>query len=133
LALKFNLPLKLSRVLLAVFFVAAGVNHFVSPENYLQIIPPFLPARAAANYVSGLAEILGGVGILFVPTRRLAALGLILLLILVFPANIYGALHGMQISDWDVPRWVLWLRLPIQPLLIAWVYFAGWKADKPPR
>ena len=117
--------------MLTIFFVIAGVNHFVSPETYLKILPSFLPARLAAVYLSGLAEILGGVGLLFPQTRRFAGLGLILLLILVFPANIYGALHGMRVSNWNVPGWLLWLRLPLQGLLIAWVYFASWKANKP--
>ena len=123
----------ISRLLLAIFFVAAGVNHFVAPSTYLQIIPTFLPARVEANYISGAAEILGGIGVLFVQTRSLAGVGLILLLICVFPANVYGALHGMQISGRTIPAWLLWLRLPLQAVLIGWVYFACWKAEKTPR
>lgn len=119
------------RVLLAFFFIAAGVNHFLSPALYLQIIPPMLPAREVANYISGGAEIIGGAGVLWAGTRRTAALGLIFLLLMVFPANIYGALHGMNVHGWEVPRWLLWLRLPLQPLVIAWVYFASWKEAKP--
>lgn len=125
--------MRTARLLLALFFVAAGVNHFLSPAVYLQIIPPTLPAREAANYISGVAEMIGGAGILIAPARRAAALGLILLLLVVFPANIYGALHGMTVSGWRVPSWMLWARLPLQPLLMAGVYFVGWKADKPPR
>ena len=122
----------ISRLLLALFFVAAGVNHFLSPETYLKILPSHLKAGAALIWISGVAEVLGGIGILWTRTRWLAALGLILLLIAVFPANIYGALHGMNVAGWAVPSWLLWARLPFQPLLIAWVYFACWKADKPP-
>lgn len=125
--------MKLSRALLAFFFVVAGANHFLAPHTYLQIVPPFLPAREAAIYLSGAAEIAGGLGLLFSRTRRPAAIGLILLLLAVFPANVYGALHGMNLHGWAVPSWLLWLRLPFQPLLLAWVYFAGWNADKPPR
>jgi len=124
--------LPISRLLLALFFVAAGVNHFLSPETYLKILPSHLKAGAALIWISGVAEVLGGIGILWTRTRWLAALGLILLLIAVFPANIYGALHGMNVAGWAVPSWLLWARLPFQPLLIAWVYFACWKADKPP-
>ncbi|MEP6956341.1 MAG: DoxX family membrane protein, partial [Chthoniobacterales bacterium] len=95
-----------SRLLLAVLFVAAGVNHFVSPAPYLAIMPPFLPAPAALIYLSGLAEIAGGLGILWPPTRRAAGLGLIALLVAVFPANIYAALHGMQFGGHPLPSWV---------------------------
>ncbi len=130
---KEKMIVKISRWLLAILFIVAGVNHFLSPAAYLQIIPPTLPAREAANFISGAAEILGGIGILIPQTRRSAALGLILLLICVFPANIYGALHGMIVGGRNVPGWLLWLRLPFQFLFIAWVYFACWKADKPSR
>jgi uncharacterized membrane protein len=58
---------------------------------------------------------------------------LIILLVAVFPANVHAAQDGMNLSDWSVPPWVLWLRLPLQGVLIAWVYFAGWKDRKLPR
>lgn len=118
---------------LAVFFVIAGANHFFSPGPYLAIMPPSLPWPAALIYISGAAEIAGGVGVLLPETRRLAALGLIALLVAVFPANIYGAVHGMQIGSRAVSAWILWLRLPLQGILIAWVYFAGWKTPKASR
>ena len=123
----------ISRVLIAALFVVAGVNHFVSPRPYLAIVPPLLPWPLALVYISGAAEVAGAIGILWQRTRRLAALGLIVLLIAVFPANIYAAMHGMQISGSVVPPWGLWARLPLQPLLIAWVYFACWKERKLPR
>jgi uncharacterized membrane protein len=116
-----------SRLLLAGLFVAAGVNHFVSPATYVAIVPPQLPAPRALVAISGVAEILGGIGILWRPTRRAAAAGLIALLLAVFPANIYAAAAGMEIGGRAVPTWLLWARLPLQPLLIAWVYIACWK------
>ncbi len=119
---------KFSRVVLALFFIAAGVLHFISPRPYCAIIPPSLPSPVVLIYMSGAAEIAGGVGILLARTRKLAALGLIALLIAVFPANIYGALNGIEIFGWQIPSWLLWLRLPLQPLLIWWVYNACWKA-----
>ncbi|MBA2743414.1 MAG: DoxX family membrane protein [Chthoniobacterales bacterium] len=119
--------MKISRVALALFFIVAGVNHFVSPAPYLAIMPPVFPWPLAWVYLSGAAEIAGGVGVLFPTTRTIAALGLIVLLIAVFPANIYAAVHGMRISGHAIPPSLLWLRLPFQAVLIAWVYFAGWK------
>ena len=124
------LDLKLTRVLLSVFFVTAGIAHFLSPGPYLEIMPPSVPWPRAMIYLSGIAEILGGAGILFPGTRKAAGWGLIALLVAVFPANIFAAIHGMNFSGWQVPAWLLWLRLPIQPLLIAWVYIACWKGPK---
>jgi uncharacterized membrane protein len=79
----------LSRGLLAVLFIGAGVLHFVAPATYLHIMPPYLPAPLALVYLSGAAEIAGGVGLLIPATRQLAGWGLILLLLAVFPANVY--------------------------------------------
>lgn len=115
-----------SRIVLAGFFVLAGANHFVSPLPYVAIVP-WLPLPLTLVYVSGAAEIAGGVAILFRRTRKAAAVGLIALLIAVFPANIYAALHGMQFRGEAVLGWLLWARLPLQGLLVAWVYIAGWK------
>lgn len=114
----------ISRLLVAVLFVVAGVNHFISPKPYIAIVPPWLPAPGLLVAISGIAEIAGGLGILWPPTRRLAATGLIVLLIAVFPANIYAAIAGMEIGGRAVPRWLLWIRLPLQVVLIAWVYLA---------
>jgi len=113
-----------SRGLLAALFIASGVNHFVSPATYVAIMPPFLPAAAALVWISGVAEIAGGLGIVLKATRRIAGWGLIALLIAVFPANIYAALHGMEISGGPVPEWMLWARLPLQAVLVAWVMHA---------
>jgi uncharacterized membrane protein len=125
--------LRISRFLLAAFFVVAGAAHFLSPDPYVAIMPPLLPWPLALVYVSGIAEIAGGLGVLFPPTRRCAATGLILLLLAVFPANLYAAHHGMQPFGRAVPSWILWTRLPLQAVLIAWVYFAVWKDREVPR
>ena len=107
------------RWLLGVGFVAAGINHFVAPRFYLAIMPPALPWPLALVYISGVAEILGGLGVLVPSTRKLAGWGLIALLIAVFPANIYAAVHGAG----SIPPWILWARLPFQIVFIAWVYW----------
>lgn len=112
----------ISRYLLAAAFIVAGANHFRSPELYLSMMPPWLPAHEALNFISGAAEIAGGIGLLIPRTRHMAAIGLILLLLAVFPANLHLAIHGWP--EMDIPRWVLWLRLPFQLIFIAWVFFS---------
>jgi len=110
----------ISRLALAVFFIIAGVNHFRSPDVYLSMMPPWLPWPEMLNFVSGAAEIAGGVGVLHPRARRIAGWGLIALLVAVFPANLHVALNGWP--EMHVPQWVLWARLPVQLLFIAWVY-----------
>lgn len=109
----------LLRWLLAVFFVAAGLNHFLSPTFYVELMPPYLPWHLGLIYVSGSVEILLGVGVVFERWRPIAGWGLIVLLIAVFPANIHAALHGFR----SVSGWILWVRLPLQFVLMAWVYW----------
>lgn len=111
------------RWLLAIFFVAAGLNHFRAPEMYLAIIPPYLPQPSLLNQISGAAEIAGGIGVLLPAFRAVVGWGLILLLIAVFPANVYGLQHGMTIGGNPVPEWILILRLPFQLVFIAWVWW----------
>ena len=109
----------ISARLLAIFFIAAGALHFISPGPYLAIIPPFLPWPAALVLFTGLAEIAGGSGLSGRGRASWPHFALIALLIAVFPAN-FTALHGMTMGGRAIPRWVLWARLPLQPLLIAW-------------
>jgi uncharacterized membrane protein len=113
---------RISRYLLSAFFIAAGANHFLNPTLYLSMMPPWLPAPGTLNLISGAAEIAGGIGILIPRLRRAAASGLILLLLAVFPANLHLAIHGWP--GMDLPRWILWLRLPFQLAFIAWVVFS---------
>ncbi len=109
------------KLLLGLFFVVAGAGHFLKPAMYLQIMPPYIPFPLAMIYVSGACEILFGLGLLIPKTSRLAAWGLILLLLAVFPANIHMALHPDQFSD--IPKWALFARLPLQGVLILWAYW----------
>ncbi len=107
--------------LCGVLFVAAGVNHFVRPDFYVRIVPPYLPWPRELVLVSGVAEVLLGVLLLIPRTTVLAAWGLIALLIAVFPANLHMALHTGQYPE--VPARALWLRLPLQGVLIAWAWW----------
>jgi uncharacterized membrane protein len=96
------------------------MNHFLSPKPYLSMMPAYLPAHLVLVQISGVAEILGGLGVLFEATRIPAACGLILLLIAVFPANLGVALHGWP--GVNLPSWALWCRLPFQAVFIGWIY-----------
>lgn len=112
------------RVLAAIAFVAAGANHFINPDPYLGIIPPQLPRPDLLNWLSGAAEIAGGIGLLIPRLRRAAAIGLLLLLVAVFPANIYAALRG-SMPGVDVSPLALWIRLPFQAVFLLWVWWVG--------
>jgi uncharacterized membrane protein len=114
---------RLARHAFTLFFVAAGVNHFVHPDFYLRIIPPALPAHGLINVVSGAAEIAIGVLIALPRTRTLGGWSAIALLVAVFPANIYLFTHQEIIPN--VPPLLHLLRLPLQAVFIAWAYFAA--------
>ncbi len=103
----------------ALLYIAAGINHFVNPKFYLKIIPPLLPFPKMINWVSGLLEIILGVGLLLSDFRSQAAWGLIILLIAIFPANMYHFMKGWRKKKMVL---VLALRLPLQVLLIWWAY-----------
>jgi uncharacterized membrane protein len=105
--------------LLGGFFILAGVMHFIMPGFYLAMMPAWLPAHGTLVAVSGVAEILGGAGVVTTRWRRPAGIGLLLLLVSVFPANIQMLLNARAAGD---PTLLLWLRLPLQPLLMWWVW-----------
>lgn len=117
----------MKRVLLwvmAIFYVLAGVNHFVQPSVYLPMMPPYLPWHLALVYLSGAAEIGLGIAVLIPAWRKTAAWGLILMLIAIFPANLHIATHNVPLfgnpEGFGVWNWV---RLPFQALLIAWAWW----------
>lgn len=110
--------------LLAAFFIAGGVYHFVKPGFYLAMMPPWLPAHVQLVQLSGAFEILGGIGVLVPATRSFSGWGLIALLIAVFPANLHMALNPAPWLANGVPLWRLYVRLPVQALFIAWAWWA---------
>ena len=121
------------RRLLGAVFVIAGVLHGVRPDAYAGIVPAWLPAPLLLVWLSGAAEVLGGVGV-WLPWPRVrvwAGAGLAALLVAVFPANVQMALDGAG------PGWVLWGRLPVQGALVAWALrssgaLAYWMRSKSP-
>ena len=118
------------RWLLGAFFIGAGANHFRDPAFYLAAMPSWLPWHQQLIDLSGGAEIVGGIGVLVPLTRRAAGWGLIALLIAVFPANLNMALSNVQPPGRHADDWLLWARLPVQAVLVAW---AWWTAAAEPR
>ena len=118
--------------LMGPLYVVAGVLHFVVPELYVQIIPPILPAPLALVYLSGVAEIAVGIGVLIPRTRRYAAWATIALLIAIFPANVYMATSMVVvegIGGGDPSPLIRWGRLPLQGVLILWAYWYTKRID----
>lgn len=116
------------KYLLCVFFVLAGLNHFISPSFYTRIMPPYLPWHLFLVYLSGFFEIALGVLLLAPSYTRVAAWGLVALLVAVFPANIQMAINPQLYPD--VSPAVLWLRLPLQAVFIAWAFWFTRPADR---
>jgi uncharacterized membrane protein len=115
-------PRRAGRWALAALFVTAGTLHFLVPAVYLRIMPPLLPHPLALIWISGVAEIAGGLGLLVRPVRRAAAWGLIALLVAVSPANIYMAMAHVPFPGIFGEAWVQWARVPLQLPLIAWAW-----------
>jgi len=115
----------LARVLLSLFVVTAGVAHFVSPAFFVSIVPAWLPHPRALVAVSGVCEIMGGAGLFLPKTRRWAGLGLVLLFVAVFPANIHMAVHHLPFGGQPVAPALLWARLALQPVFVAWAWWSS--------
>jgi uncharacterized membrane protein len=114
--------------LMATLYVVAGVAHFVAPKGFAQVVPPSLPNPLALVYLSGVAEVVLGLGVLHPRTRKPSAWGLVALLVAVFPANVYMATSDVVVrgTPWgtlDPSPLVRWGRLPLQAVLIAWAWW----------
>ena len=114
------------RRLFGPFFVFAGIMHFVSTHWYERMMPPYLPSHRELVYVSGVAELAGGLATMHPGTRRAGSLWSIATLLAVFPANVHMAMDPERFEK-GIPggRNALYARLPVQLLLIAWAYTAG--------
>jgi uncharacterized membrane protein len=117
-------------------YVVAGILHFLVPGVYVQIVPPVFPAPSALVYLSGLAEIAVGIGLLIPRTRRYAAWATIALLVAVFPANVYMATSGVVVEGipggGDPSALVRWGRLPLQAVLVLWAFWYTRPSDIDP-
>ena len=109
-----------SKYVLAIFMIVAGIMHFANPAFFLKIMPPYLPFHYNLVLVSGVFEFLLGVLLLVPKCSRLAAWGIVALLIAVFPANLYLYQHQDILPASPI---VHLLRLPLQGVFILWAYW----------
>lgn len=114
-------------LIVATFFIGAGILHFVLLDFFSAIVPPYFSNPEFLVKISGVFEILGGVGILIQRTRKWAGWGLIALCVAVLPANIHMAMNPEQFAD--IPVVLLYLRLPLQAFIVWFI----WKASQTQR
>ncbi len=107
--------------------VVAGMLHFVATDAYVSIMPDYLPLHRELVYLSGVAEVLCGLGLLWHATREAAGTCLIVLYLAVLPANINMAVHDIQPVGFHIPAILLWARLPLQLVFIYW----AWRVSRP--
>lgn len=106
--------------LMAFIYIFAGINHFRKPKIYERIIPPYFPNAKMLNLLSGVAEIVFGILLMFPSYSKFGAWGIIVLLIAFFSVHIF-MLQDKK-AGFGLPKWVLWLRIPLQFVLIYWAF-----------
>jgi len=114
---------------LALVMVVAGALHFAATDAYVAIMPDYLPWHRELVWLSGIFEVLLGLGLLWRKTRWPAGIGLILLYLAVLPANVNMAVNDIQPAGFHIPAWLLWARLPSQLVFIYW----AWQVSRPER
>ena len=112
-----------ARWLLVAFMIVSGIGHFAVTDSYVAMVPAALPWPRLLVYISGVAELAGGIGLLIPRVRRAAAIGIVLLLIAVFPANVNMAVNHLSPPGMHIAPFALWARLPFQALFIAWAWW----------
>jgi uncharacterized membrane protein len=118
---------------MAGMFLFTGIDHLVNPQRYFVMMPPFLPWPVALIYISGVAELVGAAGLTVRRARRYAAFGLALLLVSVFPANIYVAISAKTVEGLPAGSWYYWLRLPLQFVFFAWALWCARSNEPLPK
>ena len=117
---------KLNYGIQAGFYIITGLNHFINPASYYDLIPPYFGQPILINLLAGAFEILFAIGLVFFKTRKVSAYGIILMLIAFIPSHIYFIQLGSCIEGiLCVPDWLAWIRLlMIHPLLVYWAWSA---------
>lgn len=120
-AARLTRPQRAGLAFVFLWFFVGGIAHFAATEAEMRIVPPYVPWPRAAVLVSGVFELLGAVGLLWRPTRRASGIGLALLTVAVTPCHIYMLQYPERFG---VPLWALWLRLPIQAVLLGLIVWS---------
>ena len=113
-----ELLLNFSMYVMALLYILAGLIHFLKPKIYLPMMPSYIPKHALMIFLSGVAEVFLGLGILWPPTRSIAAFGIILLLIVFLTVHVDMIQNRKRFPT--IPVWILWARLPLQFVLMIW-------------
>lgn len=113
------------RVALTLALLLVGADHWINPERYLAMMPPWVALHLELVLFTGAAEIAGGIGLFWNRARRLAGLMLAIYFVAVFPANIHNALNGLAVEGLPQAAWYYWARLPFQPLAIWWALYGA--------
>lgn len=113
------------RLVLAAFYLSAGILHLKSPQGFISIVPSFVPWPAEIVWLTGLAEIAGAIGLMIPRLQKAAGIGLALYAICVFPANINHAINQIDVGALPNSWWYHGPRFMLQPILIWWALFCG--------
>lgn len=123
---------KLKKVIILImilFYFFAGVNHFIKPSTYVDLIPPYLPFPKILNYLAGFFEIALAILLISIKTRKYASWGIILMLIAFMPAHIFmiqrASLDPLSLGKFTITPLIAWLRIPLQAFLIVWTYWCS--------
>ena len=106
--------------LLALLFILGGVNHFRTPNIYKKIMPSYIPAHTSLVLATGIFEMIFGLMLITQESQQIGAIGILVLLILFIPIHVHMLIN--KEASLKLPRWLLILRIPLQLLLIYWVY-----------
>jgi uncharacterized membrane protein len=122
--MKKQLIREIGKYLMAAFYFLGGINHFLQPEFYLPLIPEYLPDKNLLNTLAGIAEVVGAIGLLIPQTRKIAAWGIVAMLVAFIPSHVYFIQIGSCLEGGlCVSEWIGWIRLVvIHPILIWWAF-----------
>lgn len=115
---------RVSHVILITFYIIAGINHFIHPNGYIQIIPHWLPAPAVLNLLAGTAEIISGLLLLYKPTHKAGRILIILMLAAFLPVHIDMLIRApLKVGSLIVTPLLAWIRILLQPVLMLWAWW----------
>lgn len=108
---------------MGVMLLCTGIAHFTNSKEMVAMLPPEVPFRTAIVYLTGLIELAFAAGFILNRFLRGAALAYIIFLVVVLPANIYGAIHDANVGGGHISASYLWFRIPLQLFFIAWTWY----------